>query len=111
MPALIFIAILLLTLFQVVVLPLNFAFALLVAYSVFLKKTSVYIWLIVLAVLFALFANLSLGIVLFAFATTFFLLKVGSEFLPDNNLIKFFIVVASVPLSEMFLLLSLKVFS
>ncbi len=110
-PLLLFVIILFLTLLQVTLVPANIAFAAIVAYSIFLKKTSIYIWLVTLSIIFSLFTNLGIGVVMLAFATTFFLLKFGSEFLPDNNLIKFFLVAAAVPLSEMFLILTLRIFS
>lgn len=100
-----FTTLLFLVLLQVSAVPLNLAFVSVLAYSLFLNKTAVLVWLIVLAILVSLLANIPIGVVLLAFGTTFFILKFGAEFLPENNLIKVFLLVVSLPLSEMFILL------
>lgn len=105
----IFIALVLFVLLQVAVIPVNLGLTFLVALSLFAKNFSFLPWIILLSVLVALFSNLSVGIVLLAFATTFFGIKFGSDFLPDNNLIKVFLIIAAIPLSELTIIFFSKI--
>ena len=96
-----------LILVQVVILPLNLAFAAIFGSHVFKEKSSILVWLVVLAITFSLFSNRNLGLVLVAFVSSFLVLEFLATVLPRNNLVRWILVLFSLIVCELsFVILS-----
>lgn len=78
----------LLTLLQLVVLPLNLAFTAVFAFYLFSRRDFSYWWIFALAIIFSLFGSLNPGVVLLAFTLSFLVLELFVRLLPDNSLTK-----------------------
>lgn len=83
-----FLGLVFLVLVQTVILPLNFAFALVWGLSLFNDKLPALTWIVVLSVIFSLFANLNLGLVILVLVASFVFLDFVSGLLPENNITK-----------------------
>lgn len=90
----------LLVLFQINVLPLNLAFAVILAFFLFSRRDFSFWWIFVLALLVSLLANLNLGLVLLAFTATFLLSDLLSRLFPDNRIVKGTIIVLALVVCE-----------
>lgn len=95
-----FLGLIFLVLIQVVVLPLNFAFAATFGIRIFNDKVSIFVWLIVLTIVFSLFSNQNLGLVMVAFGSSFLVLEFLATVLPRNNLVRWGLVLFSLVVCE-----------
>jgi len=105
-----FLLLLLLTLIQVTIVPLNFAFAVIVATILLTKNFEFSAWLLLVAFLVALFGNLNFGLVLIAFTSSLFLIFLTKKIVPDNRLTKALIVLLSLPLANFSLIVVANIF-
>ncbi len=94
-----FLVLVLLTLIQVTVLPINLGFAAVVAGVLFIEKFEFVPWLVVLSLLVSLFGNLNFGIVLVGFTLAIFLILILRKIIPENRITKILIVLISLPLA------------
>ena len=90
----------LLILIQVNILPLNLSFAAVCALFLFSKRDFSFWWVLVTAVLLALFANLNPGLVLIGLTATFLPMDLLSRLLPENRLVKVGLLLAVLFVSE-----------
>lgn len=95
-----FLGLIFLVLFQVVIIPLNFAFAAIFGIRIFNEKASILVWLVILAITFSLFSNQNLGLVIAAFGSSFLVLEFLSTVLPRNNLVRWGLVLVSLLVCE-----------
>lgn len=95
----------LLVLFQVTILPMNLAFALLVGESLLIKDYPAPLWLFLVSFLVSLFGNLNLGLVVLAFAFALLIISLTKRFIPNNRATKAVIIAGSLPLANIALLI------
>lgn len=100
-----FLIILILILFQVTILPINFAFVFIFAVILFFDKFPLVPWLIILSLLISLFGNLNFGISLMGFSIAVLVLEIVRFVAPENNLTKVGLVLLAFPISNLSLLL------
>lgn len=100
-----FLILLILVLFQVTIIPINFAFVFLFAAILFIDKFPLVPWLIILALLVSLFGNLNFGLTLIGFSVAVLVLEIVRFVTPKNNLTKFCLVLLAFPISNLSLLL------
>lgn len=99
-----FLIILILTLIQVTVFPINFALGFLIGQEIFTKKFQLIQWVLLLSLLVSLFGNLTLGIVIIAFCSTIMAILLIRIFLPENQFTKIALVILTLPLANISLL-------
>lgn len=99
-----FLLLVLLILIQVTVMPVNFAFATLVATTLLVKDFEFAPWLVLIAFLVALFGNLNFGIVLIAFTASLLAILLAKKVIPENRLTKALVILLSLPLANISLI-------
>lgn len=97
--------ILILVLFQVTIIPINFAFVFLFTTVLFIDKFSLVPWLVILSLLTSLFGNLNIGITLIGFSIAVMALEIVRFVTPKNNLTKVSLILLAFPISNLSLLL------
>ena len=105
MSVLLFLLLVLLSLIQVTLAPLNFGFVVVFAIFLIADKFNALPALVIFSLLLALFGNLNFGLVLVAFGSAFLILEIFKILITENRLTNILLIIAAFPVSTLSLLI------